>query len=106
MKTVVKIVLIGILVVGLIYLGACVYANISMLNTNPHDVPDPDDAIYTVKITNTGARYYSNSVDDAGGVVTMHGYWQLDGDEYEYTEADSPPLDRDTFGTITVRVRR
>lgn len=101
-----KLLVLVVVVASLVWFGSCVYVLAKDMTNNPNDVPAVEKAGYSVKVINTGLKYYAQKVDDSGGIVTMTNYWQLVGDEYEYTKGDSPPLDRDVFGPIQVRQRR
>lgn len=98
----VKVILLCVFVIGLVYVGSCIYANAKAMDRNPYGIPD---AAYSVKVINTGLIYYTNGLTDSEGVVVMHGYWQLIGEKYKHTPEDSPPLVRDIFGPIEVRKR-
>lgn len=103
-STIVKIFVLGIAIIGLLYFGACVYGNVSALNSNPLHAPDANDAQYSISIKNTGNLLYSDSVSQDGDIITLDGFWTLIGQKWQHKDT-IVVLDQSIFGPITVRVR-
>lgn len=102
-----KIIKIGILlmvIVGVAYVGACVYGNYSPNITNPYKIPDADSAKYSVTVKNTGNLLYSNDVKQEGDIIIIKGFWELQGQKFVYRDIQFI-LDREVFGPVTVKER-
>lgn len=65
--------------------------------------PEPPESKYTVIIEVTGNKYFTNKLTDAGGIVTLYGYYELVKDKYVLKDI-TLPLDRKLFGDIEVIV--
>lgn len=101
-----KIVIICVLLGGLCYTGACVYANFFQedVETDDYTVPPVSKARYQIRIHNTGNVLYSNKVVGDGDKIGLYGYWELTEEKFEYRDSEIV-LDREVFGKITVRRR-
>lgn len=106
MGRVIKILLLVLILAGLAYLGACVYANFFAFNAaNPEaDLPKAEKAPYVVVIENTGNMFFTAKYDQYGSTIILHGYWEQVGNKFQYRDRDLI-LDQAIYGTITVRAR-
>ena len=100
-----------IIMLGLLFMvGTCVYANfIREPDLGIPELPDTQDAQYSVHIKNTGGLLLSSNIDrygeDIGNrVFILHGYWELSGQDFIYRDQDIV-LNEQIFGQITVRAR-
>jgi hypothetical protein len=102
-----KIILLVVMIAGLAYAGACVYANVFAFRAaSPATIklPDVKDAAYSVTIERTGQYYLTNKYEKFGNTYLLHGYFELSGTAFKFRNVDLP-LDQAIYGTITVTVR-
>ena len=97
-------------VVFLVWLGACVYANFIDKPEGQLDMPKASKAAYSVYIKNTSGLLLTNEYETKGTEVgsrifTLHGFWEVRGSKFVYKKADVI-LDEAVFGEITVRRRK
>jgi hypothetical protein len=100
----------GIILFAALELWGCSYVNWVQpwLASNENvvaSIPSIQKAEYEIYITANRRTLYSNNVIDTGGIVTMTGYYYLDGNKYRYNKM---PLimDEKYFGTISVTKRQ
>ncbi len=86
------------LLVGLLYLGACVAGNFFQHKDQPADIPE---ATYEVFIMATRQFLYSNDVKQNGSIIKLDGYYELKNNKYVYHK-ESLFLDETTTGEIIV----
>lgn len=104
-KYTIRILILTFMVAGLVYFGSCIYANVTAMNSNPYHIPDMNEARQSIKIVNTGLKYYSNDITDDGNIVIMHGYWDFIDGKYKFIKQDSPSMSRNDFGSIEIKDR-
>jgi hypothetical protein len=97
------------LLAGLSYLGACIYFNMTVFQPIV-EVPDAYEAKYSFKIVATGNtlltdEYTQEGTDEGSRKFTLHGFWELTDDEFEYNNGDIT-LDETYFGEIKMRYRQ
>lgn len=98
------ILIVGAIIVGVFYLGTCVYANFLQSQLGEYNLPSESKARYEVIIRNTSKAIYTNEYDIDGTKFTLHGYWELIDDKYHFRDMQIT-LDQNIFGTITIRRR-
>ena len=105
-KIIILVVLLGILFL----VGTCVYANfIQKPDLGIPELPDAQDAGYSVHIKNTGGLLLTNDIEifgeeEGSRVYLLHGYWELSGQDFVFRDRDLV-LNESIFGKITVRGR-
>lgn len=97
-----------VLIVLLAWAGLCAYSIVNP-DTGLPDMPEPDEAQYSVHIKNTGGMLLTNNYETHGyqegaRVYVIHGYWELSGKDFKFRDRDIV-LDETIFGEITVRRR-
>jgi hypothetical protein len=97
-------VVICLLIVGLAYSGACIYANFIQRDPGEYILPPIKKAQYEVAIRNTRNIIYTDDYDIEGTTYILNGYWELTGDKYKFRD-HLISLDQEIFGKITVRSR-
>ena len=70
----------------------------------PVEPPSISKAQYEVYIDANRRLLYSNKVDQAGSIITLNGYYYLDGDKYRYAKLPFV-MDERYFGNIEVTKR-
>jgi hypothetical protein len=101
---IIKGVMVLVLVVGLVYAGACVYSNFFAKDGKP-ELPSADKAAYAIQVQSTGQVLFSNKIDDKGQLITLHGFWELANTKFQYRKGDLI-LDEKLFGQIKVSRRQ
>ena len=104
LKVIFKGALLLVVVVGLVYFGACVYGNVQAMDNNPMGIPSQDNAAYKITIYNTGNTLLSNDANRSGDVITLVGYWELTGTKYKFHK-EALTLNEDIFGPINIKRR-
>ena len=99
-----KLLVIGFLIIGVVYLGACVYANFIQSSPGEYKLPPIDKAQYEVIINNTNNVLYTNTYGTNGTEVILQGYWEFIGNKYKYRD-NQITLDKKVFGEIIIRRR-
>ena len=110
LKRMLLIVIVIILILGLLWVGTCVYAN--FFRATPGELPTLPNigkAAYTVIIENTGNLLLTNKYEQmghstGGRIFVLHGFWELTGQGFEYRASDLL-LDEGIFGIITIKRR-
>ena len=92
------------LVVGVAYLGACIYANFIQREPGEYRVPSVTKAQYEITIHNTGKVLYADSYEYVGSEFILQGYWELIKSNFIFRDRQIT-LDESIFGEITVRSR-
>lgn len=90
--------------IGIVYVGACVYGNYFAATTNPYKIPDVEKARYSITVKNTGNLLYSNDVEENGSFVIIQGFWELQGQKFVYKDTQII-LNSEIFGPIAVKER-
>ena len=101
-----------LLVLGavLVYAGITVWSCIGGQNTpGQTDIPEVEEAAYSVYIKNTGNLILTNDYELIGSevgsrVFILHGFWELRGQDFVYKDGDIV-LDEGIFGEITLKRR-
>lgn len=110
LSTIIKVVILVVIVLFIAWVGTCVYSNfIAKPDTGQLHVPDKDKAAYSVIIQNTRNLLLTNDYEQQGQdvgsrVFILHGFWELQGKEYNYKDTDVL-LDEYIFGEIIIRRR-
>jgi len=104
----IKWILIIIFASILIWIGLGVYAFVNP-DTGLPDMPEADEAQYSIQIKNTGGMVLTDDYEVHGyqvgaRVYVLHGYWELSGKDFRYRDRDQV-LDEAVFGEITIRRR-
>lgn len=95
----------AVIAFGAVELSGMVYVNFFQHDPNaPIEAPSVDKAQYEVYVKANRMFYYSNQVDRDGSVVTLTGYYFLDGSKFRYTKL-TWPLDEKNFGPVEVTKR-
>ena len=89
----------------LVYVGACVYANVAVGSPKAPDVPSADKAAYAVQIKSTGQILLAQKVKDAGQLVTLTGYYEYNGKKFVFRKG-TVTLDEKLWGPVTVTKRQ
>lgn len=105
------IILAGILLI-LAWISISVYSCInpqSRGQSNTLDMPDQNEAAYSLYIENTGnliltADYEIHGSEVGNRVFVLHGFWELRGQEFVFKDAELV-LDEAIFGEITIKRR-
>ena len=98
------------LVIGIAYVGLVVWTcNVGPTNPNQPDIPNAEEAAYTVYIENTGNLIMTDDYELIGSevgkrVFILHGFWELRGQDFVYKDSELV-LDEGIFGEITVKRR-
>jgi len=102
-KIIITIVLL-IVLAGIGWVGISVYANfIEPLNTSS-ELPEKQEAKYTVLIENTGNVLLTSKYEHTGNIYILYGFWELRGQDWQYRPTDLV-LDEGIFGKITIKRR-
>lgn len=99
-----RIAVIGIIIVGLLYTGTCVYANFIQSEPGTYKLPKITQAQYEVTIVNTNNILFTDEYTANGSAMVLHGYWELTGTKYKEFVHDIV-LDQNIFGTINIKLR-
>lgn len=99
-----RIAVIGVIIIGLIYTGTCVYANFLQSEPGDYKLPKISQAQYEVTIVNTNNILYTDEYVVDGTKLVLRGYWELTGNKYQVKSRDIV-LDQDIFGTIKIKRR-
>ena len=104
----IKWILLVIFIASLAYLGLCVYSVVNPATGLP-DMPEADEAQYSVQIKNTGGVILTNDYETHGyqvgaRVYVLHGYWEMSGKDFRFRDRDIV-LDEAIFGEIDIRRR-
>ena len=104
----IKWILLVIFIALLAYLGLCVYSIVNPATDLP-DMPEADEAQYSVQIKNTGGMILTNEYETHGyqvgaRVYVLHGYWEMSGKDFRFRDRDVV-LDEAIFGEIDIRRR-
>lgn len=99
-----QVIVIILLIVGLAYVGACVYSNFIQGEPGEYKVPSINKAHYELVIHNTGVVLFTDDYETTPLGYSLNGYWELVDNKYRYR--DSLLIIRpDIFGKITIRER-
>lgn len=103
-----KMILVLILLVILAVLfgvGMSVYANFFMKPEGAiPEMPDIEEATYSVLIKNTGNLLFTNDYEHYGNTYILKGFWELTGQKWTYRDSQLV-LDEGIFGKIEVERR-
>jgi len=106
----IKIIILLGLVAFIAWAALCVYSNyFAQPDTGGFDLPESDEAVYSVLIHNTGRLSFTNDYETFGNEVgkrkyLLHGFWEIHGQDFVYKSADLL-LDESIFGEITIKRR-
>ena len=99
-----KVILIwGVIIFGVPYIGGCVYSNWFADRATSIDVPTIEQAPYAI-VMPTGVVLYARQATSAGGTITLEGWYELRDRKYREHE-ETFTLDRKYFGNIRVITR-
>lgn len=111
LSKIIKIGLICLILLGILYFGACVYDNFFGKHSPPGaiEMPGANEATYSLTIKNTGGLIFTNKYEQFGEkpgerIYVLHGYWELIGQEFRYNEKDLV-MNEKIFGEITLKRR-
>ncbi len=96
-----KLIVMMIIIIGVCYLGACVFVNFIQTDIGEYKLPQVDQAQYVISIKNTGNVFFTNTYEIDGTKVILHGYWEMAKDEFKYRDRDIT-LDKKVFGEIII----
>ena len=108
LNALIKVIIIIILLLGLAYGGITI---ISCANYGKVDgeikMPSERRASHTIYFENTGGMILADDFieDQAAGVITVNGYWEISGDRYVYKD-NNITIDEAIFGPVTVKPRK
>src|SRR3989304_5198712 len=86
-------------------LGGCVYVNFFQHDPNAHiEPPAISKAQYEVYVKANRRLLYSNDVNQVGSIITLDGYYFLDGNKFRYNKL-LLALDEKYFGDVEVTTR-
>jgi len=107
---IIKVIILIAIIVALAWLGLTCYSNfIAKPSTGSSNLPDKDEASYSVYIENTGNLLLTDDYEIHGSKVgsrtfILHGFWELGGQEFVYKGTDIV-LNEAIFGEITIKRR-
>jgi len=107
---IIKVILLIVVLAFLAWVGLTCYSNlIAKPNTGQADIPEKEEASYSVSIKNTGNLILTDDYEVHGSevgsrVFILHGFWELRGQDFELVEGDII-LDEAIFGEITIKRR-
>jgi hypothetical protein len=105
---VIRVVLLVVILGAVGYFGLSIWANCTVFQQAATgtgiDVPEPSVAPYRVHIVNTGRILFADGHTQDGTVHTLHGYWEMVGDEFVRRD-HALSLDEALFGAIAVTRR-
>jgi len=110
LSRIIKLIIILAMLAGLAYAGLCVYSCAThQQGAGMLDIPEAEEAAYSVTIENTGKLLMTNDYEVMGSVVgkrvfILHGRWEFMGQDFKYKEGDII-MDESVFGEITLRRR-
>ena len=111
LSRIIKIGLICLILLGILYFGACVYDNFFGKHTlaGAVEMPDAIEAAYSLTIKNTGGLIFTSKYEEFGEkpgerIYVLHGYWELIGQEFRYHERDLI-MNEQIFGEIILKRR-
>lgn len=96
-----KIIIIIMLIVGILYAGACVYENWIKQEPGEYKLPE---ATFEIRIRNTGNVLYTDIYDTQGSSIILRGYWEVIDEKYKFRDREII-LDKKIFGEIIIRRR-
>lgn len=95
----------GIIAFGVLVFVGFVYVNFFQSDPNALiEPPSISKAQYEVYVKANRRLLYSNNVNQVGSIVTLTGYYFLDGDTFRYTKLPLA-LDETYFGDVEVTRR-
>jgi len=99
----------GIIIAGGFSLWGCAFVNwvdpwIHRNDNAVAEAPSIGKAEYEIFIKANRRTLYSDDVKESGSVVTLAGFYDIQGDSYTYNKAELV-LDRKDFGVIEVKKR-
>lgn len=109
MRRIIQIVALLLLVIGLIYLGACIYSNYFAPQEGELDMPSENQAAYSLVVKNTATIILTNNCEVFGSEIGnrtfyLTGYWELIGSEFRYRDSNLT-LPESVFGQIEYKRR-
>jgi len=109
MKTILRIIAIVVFIGLIAYFGMCVYGNFVEPSLSDIDLPDNNEAQYSLLIKNTATVILTNDYEVFGDEVgsrtyRLHGYWESIGNDFKYRAGDIV-LSEQTFGEIILKRR-
>ena len=104
----IKWILLVIFLALIAWIGLAVYAFVNP-DTGLPDMPEADEAQYSVQIKNTGGMILTNEYETHGyqvgaRVYVLRGYWEMSGKDFKFRDRDVV-LDEAIFGEIDIRRR-
>jgi hypothetical protein len=107
-RKVIKVILIGVMVLFVAYMGVCTWGNLVVFRnldnqsvTEIKGIPDKTKAEYQVKIVATGVILYTNEYKQITGGYVLRGYWDRVGTKYVY-HRNELPLKEKYWGEIKI----
>lgn len=107
---IIKVIILVAVLAFLAWIGLTCYSNlIAKPSTGQVDMPDQEEASYSVYVKNTGNLLLTDDYELHGSEVgsrifILHSFWELRGQDFELVEADII-LDEAIFGEITIKRR-
>lgn len=109
-KGMLGVVLVLVLVVVVGWIGVTVYSCVTdRATTGRPDMPQADEAAYSIYIKNTGNLILTDDYEVHGSevgsrVFVLRGFWELTGQDFVYKDGELV-LDEGIFGIITIKRR-
>ena len=110
LSTIIKIILLILLIAVIGFIGLSVWSNAcARPNAGQIEMPDEEDAAYSVYIKNTGGLLYTNDYEQHGQVAgkrifILHGFWEMRGRGFKFLDGDIV-LDENIFGELVIKKR-
>ena len=103
------VVVLVIIIVVIAWVGLSVYSCFARQDVGMPDMPDQEEASYSVYIENTGNLILTSDYEMHGSEVgsrlfILHSFWELRGQKFVYKDAEII-LNEAIFGEITIKRR-
>lgn len=99
-----KIIIMIVVIVGVVYCGACIYANFIQSDTGEYKIPSEKQAEYEITIRNTRNVFFTDEYNQEGSKIICQGYWELVDGKYKFRDREIT-FDKAIFGEIIIRRR-
>jgi len=109
LSKVIKVIILVVIVVVIGWIGLSVYSCFNRQSVERIDMPDQEEAAYSVYIENTGnliltSEYEVHGSGPGSRIFILHSYWELRGQKFKFMESDIV-LSEAIFGEITIERR-
>ena len=109
LKKSLMVIILVVIIVVIAWIGLSVYSCFVRQDTDMPNMPDQDEASYSVYIENTGNLILTDDYEMHGQVIgsrvfILHGFWEISGQKFEYKGTDLI-LNEGIFGEITIKRR-